>query len=125
MKVKCILLTNSFNEETNYSPWLEIGKSYIVVSIFINEHGEKAFGIIPTGRPIDINILSSHSSKCFDILSTTIPSSWSPWIVSNSSIGISPKSWQEQDFMDRLLDGDNLALNLFKKECEAMIAEEV
>ena len=125
MKVKCIRLENSFNEETNYSPWLEIGKSYIVVSIFINEHGEKAFGIIPTGRPIDINILSSHSSKCFDILSTTIPSSWSPWIASNSSTGISPKSWQEQDFMDRLLDGDNLALDLFKKECEAMIAEEV
>ena len=125
MKVKCIRLENSFNEETNYSPWLEIGKSYFVVSIFINENGEKSFGIIPTERPIDFNTLSSHSSKCFDILSTSTPSSWKPWIVSNSSIGISPKSWQEQDFMDRLLDGDNLALNLFKKECEAMIAEEV
>lgn len=123
MKVKCKKLLNSFGESVNASPWLTVGEIYHVVSIFIDRCGYKNYGVISSKNIDDAN-LSCHLSECFDIVSTRIPTSWSPWVTEDSSIGISPKAWQVDGFMEMVLEGEELSLNIFKKECDLIISED-
>lgn len=78
MKVKCKRLLNAFGESVDASPWLIEGEIYHVVSIFVERCGHKNYGVISSKKNIDNLNLSSHSSACFDIVSTRIPTSWSP-----------------------------------------------
>jgi hypothetical protein len=120
MKVKCLKIINEHTQkEQNTSPWLTVGKEYLVLAIevyqtknyflLIDDSEDKAPGL--------------HDAKQFEVISYRIPTNWqiNPGDLEIMTIG--PKSWQEPGFWERCYEHDESALEIYKHE--ARIIREV
>lgn len=119
MKAKCVNIIDALGRSTDHSEWIKLGSIYHVLSLFIDEDGVKNY-IINTGD-YDSPQLTSHRSECFEIVTSTVPSNWMVWLHPSSAIGISPKTWQENDFIDKILDKDPDAIKIFHEELKIIL----
>jgi len=120
MKIKCVKIYKEFKKiYVTSSSSLTIGKEYTVLEIRI--HSDKIYYRIysdnPPGGP------SLHLAFQFEITSEKIPSNWQIGIV-NSTIVLSPKPWQEDDFWESFFDGDLKTIEIFKREAQIIYREE-
>ena len=121
MKVKCFKLLDHQGNEKLSSNSLTLGKEYVVLEI------DQAFNKAPFYRLVGDH--DDHSPALFDarqfqITSGLIPDSWTIHQVSNTFISQGPKLWQEPGFWEDCYDGKPEALEIYKREAEAIYAEE-
>lgn len=124
MKVRCIKLLNLEGEEIDSSSWMRIGEIYHVLSIFIDQSGKRSFAIVANQRVGEWPTMVSHPAECFEIVSTVVPSNWSPWIHSSSAIGISPVAWQDPAFAENFFDHDPQTYQIFEREQKIILQED-
>lgn len=123
MKVKCVRLLDHEGKEVSSSPWLQLGRTYHVLSIFIDAEGKRRFGVdsqVPGEWPSN----AEHQAECFEITSTVVPSNWCIWIDQSSAVGISPGAWQVAGFADALADHDPTAYPIFERERLVILTED-
>lgn len=121
MKVRCQKIINEHTQkEQETSPWLTIGKEYIVLMIEI--HPTKNFYLIVDDSSNQAPGL--HDVKQFTVVSHYIPSNWviNPGDLEIVTIG--PKVWQEPTFWENCYDGDPKALEIYKREARIIYEEE-
>ena len=122
MKVKC---KNIYNEHTkkfeNSSPWLTIGKEYIVLETEVSPLGKMFYRLIGDNEN---KMPALYSASQFEITSDLISSIWSIKIVNKSLIIMGPKNWQKDEFWDACYDHDPEALEIYKREVRIIYEEE-
>jgi hypothetical protein len=123
MKVKCVRLLDHQGNEVVSSPWLTLGKTYHVLSIFIDAVGNRRFGVdsqLPGEWPSN----AEHQAECFEVVSTVVPSNWRVWIHETSAIGISPAAWQAPGFAEALLEHEPATYAIFDRERQVILSED-
>lgn len=121
MKVKCIKIINEHtNEEQQVSPWLTIGKEYIVLAIEV--FAKKTLYLIVDDSNNQAPGL--HDAKQFQITSRHIPSNWKINQGDLEIVTLGPKAWQEPTFWDSCYDGDTKGLEIYKREARIIYEEE-
>lgn len=124
MKVKCIALCDSDGGDVEYSPWLVLGKTYQVLSVFKDKNGKKRYRILSNEDDIHVESLGMHLDKCFEVVSEYHPSSWAKKSMPGGAEDLSPLSWQADGFWEDLYDGDPDAFRIFDMERRLMSEEE-
>jgi len=124
MKVKCIRLLDDQGRKIESSPWLTLGSIYHVMSITIDPTGKRSYGIITSEREGEWPSMGSHLAGCFEVISEVIPSNWRPWISKDTTIGISPLSWQAMSFIEAFFDHDPKAYPVFNQERNIILRED-
>jgi hypothetical protein len=92
----------------NSSPWLTIGKEYLVLEIWVSEQTEPKFRVISDDAGTPVLAWSSE----FEATSDAIPKCWvaafgSGWLT------FSPAAFRAQGFWERYFDGDDAARREF------------
>jgi hypothetical protein len=121
MKVRCKQIINEHTQQQQAaSPWLTIGKKYIVLAIevyptknlylLVDDSSNQAPGL--------------HDARQFEVTSHAIPSNWviNPGDLEVVTIG--PKAWQESDFWEACYNGNSIALDIYKHEARIIYEEE-
>lgn len=99
MKVKC---KNIYNEHMkkfeDSSPWLTIGKEYIVLEAEVSSLEKMFYRLIGDNEN---KMPALYSASQFEITLDLIPSIWSITIVNKSLMFMGPKDWQKKDYLRR------------------------
>jgi hypothetical protein len=123
MKVKCVRLLDHEGNEVKSSPWLTLGKTYHVLSIFIDAAGNRRFGV--DSQPLgEWPSNAEHQAECFEVVSTVVPSNWRVWIHEGSAIGISPVAWQAPGFAEALFEHEPATYSIFDRERQVILSED-
>ncbi|MEN3931782.1 hypothetical protein WJT86_12035 [Microvirga sp. W0021] len=124
MKVKCIKLLKADGKEVEFSPSLTLGKEYHVLSISYDSYGKLYYRIVTSEREGKWPHMSLHSEKCFELVTTFVPSSWHLKIYQNKGFSIGPKTWINSSFYENFYDGEPSALHTFYEEYKKILSEE-
>ena len=123
MKVKCKEIINEHTQQhQEMSPWLTIGKEYIVLGIDVRQN-KNYYLIIDDSSDRAPGL---HYVKQFEVTSHYIPSNWciNPSDIAIAMIG--PKAWEEDPmFWEKCYEeGDHDALEIYKREARIIMEEE-
>jgi len=124
MKVRCIRLLDTKGNEVDSSPWLTIGKTYHVLSIFIDREGQRSYGIVSREREDEWPGMGSYQAECFETISTVVPSNWRVWVHESSAIGISPLALQRPGFDEDFPNHYPATYPVFVHEWEIILKED-
>lgn len=121
MKVKCKKIINEHTrQEQDTSPWLTIGKEYIVLAITM--YSNRNLYLL-----VDDNSNQSpglHDAKQFEVLSHYVPSNWEMNPGDIEIMTIAPRAWQGPTFWENCYEGDLKALEIYKREAKIIYEEE-
>ncbi len=121
MKVKCTKIINEHTQkEQETSPWLTMGKEYVVLAIEIYSTKNLYLIVDDTSNKAP----GLHDAKQFEVLSHKVPSNWVINPGSLEILTISPEDWQKSTFWDECYDGNPLALEIYKREARIIYEEE-
>ena len=121
MKVRCQrIITEHTQQQQDTSPWLTIGKEYIVLAIEI--YSTKNLYLLVDDSSNQAPGL--HDAKQFQVVTHHVPSNWeiNPGDVEVVTIG--PKAWQKSSFWEECYDGAPKALEIYKREARVIYEEE-
>lgn len=121
MKVKCKQIINEHTQQQqNTSAWLTIGREYIVLAIEV--YSTKTLYLLVDDSSNQAPHL--HDAKQFEILSHRIPSNWNINPGNLEIITIAPKIWQKSTFWEECYEGDQAAIEIYKREARIIYEEE-
>src|ERR1700722_5571273 len=116
MKVRCVRIFDPRGNPLEQSPWLTIGKVYIVLSVIFD------IGTAP-GRPLRLRLVGDGRNGLalfrwdeFEIVSSIIPPTWIIFPGPASLIYLTPEPWTQPSFWDRYYNDDAEALKVFDQE---------
>lgn len=121
MKVKCNKIINEHTqEEQQNSPWLTVGKEYVVLAIEI--YTNRTYFLMVDDS--DNKAPGLHDAKQFEVVTHYVPSNWiiNPGDLEITTLG--PKDWQDPTFWEGCYDGDPAALEIYKREARIIMEEE-
>ncbi len=125
MKVLCKKIFSSVTGEDlrNESPWLKVGKEYIVLMMSYSKNNS----IYISFETENYSSTARFHLKGFEFLSHYIPSSWITKVKEFNGekyINMIPASWNYESFFDDFEDEEPHAMKLFKEEAEKIYREE-
>lgn len=113
MKIRCIqLLNENTGLPKDNDPWLTVGKTYSVLSIFFSWKGILKFRLIGD----DGKTPALHDARQFEPITSKLPKTWGIDFQPNNYFEIAPRTWLEQGFWERFFDGDKEAIEIFETE---------
>ena len=116
-------MRDASGESVEFSPWLTLGKIYLVLSTISSSNSVSMFQIVTSDRDDAIHSLGYWPAVCFEVLTEYRPTSWRARTIGNT-IELSPAAWQIDGFLEALYDGDKAAKLIFESERNLMILEE-
>jgi len=125
MKVLCrkIISPNGKDLGDN-SPWLKLGKEYLVLAIVLAENSSMQIYI----QTEDNHEPHFFGLSGFEFINQNIPSLWITKIIEVNGrkvMTMLPASWNYESFFEDMENQDLKAIELFNKEVEQMYREEV
>ena len=121
MKVKCLKIINEFTQQDQeMSAWLTVNKEYNVLAMEVRTN--KNFFLL-----IDDSINQAphlHDAKQFEVVTHGVPSNWVINAGNLEVMTIGPKVWQNLNFWEECYEGNEAALELYKKEVTIILEEE-
>ena len=122
MKIKCKNIYNECTKEfQDISPWLTIGKEYVVLEAIASASKGLLYRLIGDNTDKSPSVFIATQ---FEIISDLVPSNWEISIVNKSLIVVGPKAWRHLDFWDSCYDGEPGALEIYKREARIIFEEE-
>lgn len=122
MKVKC---KNIYNEHTkkfeDTSPWLTIGKEYIVLEAEVSLLEKTFYRLIGDNEN---KMPALYSSSQFELVDGGIPKNWEISQLSDGSLIFGPRAWQPSGFWEKCYDHEPEALEVYKREAKIIYEEE-
>jgi hypothetical protein len=120
MKVRCVRIINSVTgEEMQRSPWLTIGRDYIVLSVDVYRDKEVSFRLISDHSPSP----AMFDSREFEVMSGRLPSNWVAWNDETGAFGLRPKKWLRPGFWEDYFNDIPEAIRDFEEERNVIMAE--
>lgn len=121
MKVRCVRIFDPRGNELEQSPWLTIGKDYVVLSVIFDIGGAARLRLVGDRR----NGLALFRWDAFEIVSPIIPPTWIIFPGPQSYIYLTPEPWTEPGFWERYYDQDQDAMMIFERERKKIIDAEL
>ena len=104
------------------SPWLKIGKEYIILMMSYSKHHGFYIALETESESTAMFHLNG-----FEFASNFIPSNWitkTEKVDGNVYVNMLPASWNYESFFDDLEDEEEYAMKLFHEEAEKIYREE-
>lgn len=122
MKVKCINIYNKVTQQfQDISPWLTIGKIYVVLEIDIHSGKEGTYRLIGDNSDQGPALYGSNQ---FEVISGKLPSNWKVSHRTQERFTFGPEEWQQKGFWERCYEGDPEAMEIYKREARIIMREE-
>jgi len=121
MRVRCHKLINPITDsEEEMSPWLTIGETYLVLSVYAFENGDLKFRIIGDSPYVPILV----NARQFVTTSSDIPSNWLGVISADGTFQLTPQSWLRRGFWEHYFNNEPGSIEEFKQESQRIQNEE-
>lgn len=119
MKVVCRRLASATTgEELSASPWLTIGREYLVLEIEASPTRGVSF-LVEGDQPGP----TLWDAALFELATSHVPSVWTAGL-DNGGITLAPKEWQSPGFWESYFDGAPDAVEVFESARAAILADE-
>lgn len=122
MRVVCRkIVSATTGEEVRTSPWLTVGREYVVLEM-----------VAEPGGVVELRLLGDESeggpglwdARLFTVSSPAPSSAWTVAIHGDGAVRIGPAAWRRPGFWEAFFDGDRDAVAEFEEATEAMLAED-
>lgn len=121
MKVICErIIQEVTKKEVDHSPFLTVGKEYIVLEIHTDHRGVQDYLIISDDND-DVPILTNVSQ--FRITCNRIPKCWRVFMDLNGKLCFAPEEWRKGDFWEDLYDEKPEAIAIYERIRDEIINE--
>jgi len=121
MKVICEKIIDPDSGETKQNDsWLTVGKTYHVLSVFMNEGGNTEYRIIAD----DGTTPAIFNANQFKVASPDLPKSWIANCEPGSYFELAPAAWTEPGFWENYFDGEMEAVSCFDLEVKKIVNQE-
>ena len=118
MRVKCIEIVNALGLAAPTSPWLTLGKDYVVLAVVAYPMG--AVRVLLTHGGTDFGW---WPSRAFETVSVTVPSNWTVTTGTEGRISLGPASWESDGYGEEFTNGDDDAKAIFQRELNKILEE--
>jgi hypothetical protein len=112
MKVRCTKLIDSLGRPVSQSPWLQLGKESIVLTLSIDALGRALVRIVDD-RGAEPGL---YSLNHFEIVEHTIPVNWAVTQVNSGGLFFGPLAWGKPGYWERYFENDPEAVRIFESE---------
>lgn len=120
MKVVCRRLASATTgEQLSSSPWLTIGREYLVLEIEAKPARAVSF-LVEGDQPGP----TLWDSTLFELVTSHVPSVWVAGLDDSGVLTLAPEQWQSSDFWERYFDKVPDAVDAFESARAAILAEE-
>jgi hypothetical protein len=106
MKVRCIRIFDPKGNPLDRSPWLTIGKGYVVLSVLFGARTQPLLRLVGDGG----NGLALFRWDEFEIVSSIIPPTWILFPGPQSLVQLAPQPWTSPGFWERYYNQDQDAI---------------
>ena len=121
MRVRCTKLINERTGQLiNTSPWLAVGKVYLVLEILVREQKYVKFRLVSD----DNNTPAFHDSSQFELVSDVVPKCWIATFEPSQDFYLLPSTFAQQGFWERYFDGDDEVRHAFEEVLNALEEED-
>ena len=104
MRVRCIkLISEQTGQPINTSPWLSVGKVYLVLEVLVSGRDYIKFRLVSD----DNKTPAFHDFSQFELVSGAIPKCWIATFEPGQQFCLSPSIFAQRGFWDRYFDGDD------------------
>jgi hypothetical protein len=93
------------------------------MSVHFERNGKRSFSIVSRHLEEEWPQMGIHSEDCFEIVSDKQPSNWRLWDNGHAR-GMSPATWQEDNFIERFFDHDPSVYPIYISERDAIQRED-
>jgi hypothetical protein len=119
MRVRCIQTpTSEIESAESRSPWLTLGREYVVLSVLADTNGQVLYRLISD----DQRTPALFAATQFKVISSGIPSCWRIRIPIEGGLELAPEAWLSPGFWESYFDGDEEAETAFRAALILMIA---
>ena len=119
MKVRCIrLISHVDGSEMTDSPWLTVGRQYLVVSV-----------VAVPGRHVSLQIINDQSrlgmfdSRMFTTSHHSVPPNWVVKVSHEGVLEFAPEPWQEAGFWERFYNDEPEAIRICEEEISKILSD--
>jgi hypothetical protein len=121
MRVRCAKLINEqTGQQIEKSPWLSIGKVYLVLEVSVSERKHVKFRLMSD----DNDTPALHEFSQFEPVSDAIPKCWVTLFEPGRYLCLTPSAFAQPGFWERYFDGEEAARQTFLEVCRALDAED-
>lgn len=121
MRIICEKIIDEIKgDEKDSSPFLTVGKEYVVLGIYIKNHDIQKYLIISDDND-DVPILTNVSQ--FRITCNRIPKCWRVGLNLNGKLYFAPEEWEKDDFWEDLYDEKPEAIAIYERIRDEIINE--
>lgn len=121
MKVKCMKIYSHYDKKfVKSSPWLTIGKEYIVIAIDILPN-EILYRILDNDKQ---GMSALYKSFQFEIVSGNIPPNWEMLPLGEDSLTLRPAAWKKIGFWEKFYEYDPEAKEIYQRELKIILESE-
>ena len=116
MKVRCIALLDSSGMRVERSGWVKLGGVYHVLGIWV-EPGQTSLRLIGENPTPAL-----FQPEMFEVVRSTIPSSWVITSPQPGCIELGPASWGRPGFWEKYFDREPEAVACFEEERKKIVS---
>lgn len=122
MKVKCIKIYNEITKTfQKSSSWLSIGNEYLVSEVSMRPEREILYRL---QGDTNKELPAIYDARQFEVVTNTIPSNWIVIQECDGIITFTPANWSIPGFWENFFDGDQNAIESYRKELNIISNEE-
>jgi hypothetical protein len=121
VRVRCVkLIDEESGGQIHASPWLSVGKEYLVLEISMSEGESIKFRLLgdKNGTP------ALHDFSQFELVSHVIPRCWVVVFKPNLYFCLRPSAFAQPGFWERYFDGDDAARRTFNEVLRGLEEED-
>lgn len=119
MKILCTKLLDASGVEVSSSPWVKLGRIYVVLTFSIDTAGRARVRIVDDqgGKP------GIFSLEQFEIVDHTIPINWEVSQRLSGDFFFGPAAWSAPGYWSRYVEDDPEAVRIFESEYIRIVGE--
>ena len=120
MKVACIRIVNSVTgREESSSPWLTLGKTYVVLAVMATPERGVLFRLIGD----ESRTPALFDSRQFRTVSSSLASNWAAFGDEQGGLELTPESWARAGFWEDYFNQVPAAVEAFEAEAAIIMRE--
>jgi hypothetical protein len=102
------------------SPWLTLGREYVVLSVLADTKGDVMYRLISDDQLTP----ALFDAAQFEVVSSTLATSWCIRVPAEGGLELAPAAWLTPGFWESYFDGEEEALTAFRKALATLMTSQ-